>query len=76
MAKVLIVTAGTGRVQRRGGPVEDIRAGDVVWTPPGVEHWHGAVPTAAMTHIAIQEHRDGKVVEWGRKVTEAEHQAR
>jgi quercetin dioxygenase-like cupin family protein len=59
---VPIVTAGTGRVQQRGGPVEDIRAGDVAWTPPGVEHWHGAAPTAAMTHIAIQEHRNGKVV--------------
>jgi quercetin dioxygenase-like cupin family protein len=74
--QVLIVTAGTGRVQRRGGPVEDIRAGDVVWTPPGAEHWHWAGPTAAMTHIAIQEHRDGKVVEWGRKVTDAEYEAR
>ena len=74
--QVLIVTAGTGRVQQRGGPVEDLRAGDVVWTPPGVEHWHGAAPSATMTHIAIQEHRDGKVVEWGRKVTDAEYQAR
>jgi quercetin dioxygenase-like cupin family protein len=73
---VLIVTAGTGRVQRRGGPVEDIRASDVVWTPPGVEHWHGAGPTTALTHLAIQEYRDGKVVEWGRKVTDAESQAR
>jgi quercetin dioxygenase-like cupin family protein len=74
--QVLIVTAGTGRVQQRGGPVEDIRAGDVVWTPPGVEHWHGAAPSTAMTHIAIQEHRDGKVVEWGRKVPDAEYQGR
>jgi quercetin dioxygenase-like cupin family protein len=74
--QVLIVTAGIGRVQRRGGPVEEIREGDVIWTPPGVEHWHGASPTSAMTHIAIQEHVDGKVVEWGRKVTGAEYESR
>ena len=74
--QVLIVTEGTGRVQRRGGPIEAIRAGDVVWTPPGVEHWHGAAAGTAMTHIAIQEHRDGKVVTWGRQVADSEYQGR
>src|ERR687890_1024145 len=55
LGQVLIVTAGVGRVQQWGGPVEEIRPGDVVWTPPGVKHWHGASPSTAMTHIAIQE---------------------
>jgi 4-carboxymuconolactone decarboxylase len=59
----LIVTAGTGRVQRVGGPIEDIRPGDVAWIPPG-EHWHGAAPTTAVTHIAIAEGLDGKSVDW------------
>jgi quercetin dioxygenase-like cupin family protein len=53
--QTLIVMAGCGRVQREGGPIEDIRPGDVVWFPPGEKHWHGATPTTAMTHIAIQE---------------------
>ena len=74
--QVLIVTAGAGRVQRRGGPVQEIRSGDVVWTPPGVEHWHGAAPAEAMTHVAIHEHANGKVVDWGRQVTDAEYTAR
>ena len=73
--QVLIVTMGVGRVQRRGGPVEEIRPGDVVWTPPGVEHWHGAAPTTAMTHIAIQEALDGKAVEWMEKVTDEQYDA-
>src|SRR5258708_7831171 len=55
LGQTLIVTAGCGRVQREGGPVEEIRPGDVVWIPPGVKHWHGAAPTTAMTHVAIQE---------------------
>ena len=62
--QTLIVTVGCGWVQREGGPVEKIRPGDVVWIPPGVKHWHGATATTAMTHIAIQEKLDGKVVEW------------
>ena len=74
--QVLIVTAGTGRVQRRGGPVEEVHEGDVVWTAPGVEHWHGAAPATAMTHIAIQEHAGGTVVAWGRQVSDAEYGAR
>jgi quercetin dioxygenase-like cupin family protein len=73
--QILIVTMGVGRVRRRGGPVAEIRPGDVVWTPPGVEHWHGAAPTTAMTHIAIQEHLDGRVVEWMEKVTNEEYDA-
>jgi quercetin dioxygenase-like cupin family protein len=71
--QVLIVTAGNGRVQRRGGPVEQFQAGDVIWTPPGVEHWHGASPSAAMTHIAIYEHVNGNVVTWLEHVSDAEY---
>ncbi len=72
--QTLIVTAGLGLVQREGGPIEEIRPGDVVWFEPGERHWHGASPTTAMTHIAIQEHLDGKVVEWMEHVTDAEYQ--
>ncbi len=75
LGQLLIVTAGVGRVQRWGGPVEEIRAGDVVWTPPGVKHWHGASPTTAMTHLAVQEQLDGKVVEWMEKVTDEQYGA-
>jgi quercetin dioxygenase-like cupin family protein len=68
LGQTLIVTAGLGWAQRAGGPVEEIRPGDVVWFPPGLKHWHGASPTTAMTHIAIQEQLDGKVVDWMEKV--------
>ena len=61
--QVLIVTAGVGRVQRWGGKVEEIRPGDVIWTPPGVKHWHGAAPTTAMTHISITDTVGGKNVD-------------
>lgn len=71
--QILIVTAGVGRVQQWGGRVEEIQVGDVVWTPPGVKHWHGASPNAAMTHIAIQEHLDGKVVNWLEKVSDEQY---
>ena len=64
LGQTLIVTCGVGRVQRWGGPIEEIRPGDVVWFPPGEKHWHGAAPTKAMTHIAIQEAQNGKVVDW------------
>jgi quercetin dioxygenase-like cupin family protein len=67
------VTTGVGRVQREGGPVEEIRPGDVVWFPGGERHWHGASPTTAMTHIAIQEALDGKVVDWMEKVTDEQY---
>src|SRR3982074_42661 len=68
LGQTLIVTSGFGWVQRWGGLVEEIRPGDVVWFPPGEKHWHGATPNTAMTHIAIQEALDGKVVEWMEKV--------
>ncbi|MBY3559633.1 (R)-mandelonitrile lyase [Rhizobium laguerreae] len=74
LGQTLIVTSGCGRVQREGGPVEEIRAGDVVWFAPGERHWHGASPTTAMTHIAIQEQLDGKVVDWMEHVTDAQYQ--
>ncbi|WP_434713342.1 cupin domain-containing protein [Rhizobium sp. YTUHZ045] len=74
LGQTLIVTAGCGRVQREGGPVEEIRPGDVVWFAPGERHWHGAAPTTAMTHIAIQEQLDGKVVDWLEHVTDTEYQ--
>ncbi len=73
LGQTLVVTSGVGRVQQWGGPVEEIRAGDVVWTPPAVKHWHGASPTTAMTHIAIQEQLDGKVVEWMERVTDEQY---
>jgi len=73
LGQTLIVTAGCGRVQRWGGPIEEIRPGDVVWFPPGEKHWHGATPTAAVTHIAIQERLDGKAVDWMEKVTDNEY---
>ena len=75
LGQVLIVTAGCGRAQRWGGPVEEIRPGDVVWFPPGEKHWHGAAPATAMTHIAIQEALDGKVVEWLEKVSDEQYLA-
>ncbi|GES53117.1 hypothetical protein Rhsp01_57300 [Rhizobium sp. NBRC 114257] len=74
--QTLIVTAGLGLVQREGGPVEEIRPGDVVWFEPNEKHWHGASPTTAMTHIAIQEHLDGKVVDWLEHVTDEQYHAR
>ncbi|NOK37174.1 cupin domain-containing protein [Corallococcus exercitus] len=73
LGQTLIVTAGSGRIQRWGGPVQELRQGDVVWTPPGQKHWHGASPTTAMTHLAIQEQLDGKVVEWMEKVSDAQY---
>jgi quercetin dioxygenase-like cupin family protein len=69
----LIVTSGCGLVQRDGGEIERIRAGDVVWFPPGEKHWHGATPEKALTHIAIHEERDGVVVDWLEHVTDEEY---
>ena len=71
----LIVTSGCGWVQSEGAPKEEIRPGDVVWCPRNEKHWHGATSTTAMTHIAIQEQLDGKVVEWLEKVTDEQYQA-
>jgi quercetin dioxygenase-like cupin family protein len=73
LGQTLIVTAGSGRVQRWGRPIEDIRPGDVVWIPPGQKHWHGAAPTTAMTHIAIQEQVGGKNVDWMEKVSDEQY---
>ncbi len=73
LGQTLIVTAGRGLVQRWGGPVEEIRPGDVVSIAPGEKHWHGASPTTAMTHIAIQEQLEGKVVEWMEKVSDEQY---
>ena len=73
LGQILIVTAGVGRIQAWGGPIQEIRAGDEVRIPPGVKHWHGASPTSAMTHIAIQESVDGKTVDWMEKVSDEQY---
>lgn len=73
LGQTLIVTAGRGWAQRWGGPIEEIRPGDVIWFPPGERHWHGAPPTSAMTHFALQEKLDGKAVEWMEKVTDEQY---
>lgn len=73
LGQTLIVTAGCGWAQRENGIVEEIRPGDVVWFEPGEKHWHGATPTTAMTHIAIQEKLDGKVVDWLEKVSDEQY---
>jgi quercetin dioxygenase-like cupin family protein len=75
LGQTLIVTSGCGWVQSEGGPKLEIRPGDVVWCPQNEKHWHGATPTTAMTHIAIQEQLDGKVVEWLEKVSDEQYQA-
>jgi len=74
LGQTLIVASGLGWAQQWGGPIEEIRPGDVIWFAPGEKHWHGATPTTAMTHIAIQEALDGKVVEWMEKVRDEEYQ--
>lgn len=76
LGQTLIVTAGAGRAQREGEAVQEIRPGDVVWFAPGEKHWHGASPTTAMTHIAIQEALDGKAVDWMEKVTDDQYDVR
>jgi len=75
LGQTLIVTTGRGWVQARGGPVEEIHPGDVIWFPPGEKHWHGATPTTAMTHVAIQEALDGKVVAWMEQVSDEQYRA-
>jgi len=75
LGQTLIVTAGRGRVQRWGGPIEGIGPGDVIWFSPGEKHWHGATATTAMTHIAIQERLDGKTADWMEKVSDEQYQA-
>jgi 4-carboxymuconolactone decarboxylase len=73
LGQTLIVIEGTGRVQRWSGPVEEIRKGDVVWIPPGRKHWHGAAPTTSMTHIALAERRNGRAVDWMKKVSDEQY---
>ena len=73
LGQILIVTAGFGWVQREGGPVEEIRPGDVVWFLPGEKHWHGATLTTSMTHIAIQERLNGKAVDWMEQVSDEQY---
>jgi len=75
LGQILIVTAGTGRVQRWGDPVEEIHQGDVVWIPPGQKHWHGAAPKSSLAHISIVEQLDGKSVDWMEKVSDAQYAA-
>jgi quercetin dioxygenase-like cupin family protein len=74
LGQTLIVTSGCGRARRWGGPVEEIRPGDVIWIAPGEKHWHGAAPTTGMTHIAIQEKLNGKTVDWLEQVGDEEYQ--
>ena len=73
LGQTLIVTAGSGLAQRWGGPVEAIRAGDVVWFPPGEKHWHGATAKTVLTHIAVQERLNGKTVDWLEKVSDEQY---
>jgi quercetin dioxygenase-like cupin family protein len=76
LGQTLIVTAGLGLAQREGGPIQEIRPGDVLWFAPGEKHWHGASPSSAMTHTAIQEHLDGKTADWLEKVSDAQYGGR
>lgn len=73
LGQTLIITSGCGWVQRWEGPIEEVRPGDVVWIQPGEKHWHGASPTMAMTHIAVQERLDGKPVEWLEQVSDEQY---
>jgi len=73
LGQTLLVVAGLGRVQREGGPVEQIRPGDIVWFEPGEKHWHGAAPDSAMTHVAIAEMKDGSAVTWMEKVADGDY---
>ena len=73
LGQTLLIVSGLGWVQRDGGATEEVRPGDVVWFPPGEKHWHGAAPTTAMTHIAIQEALEGKVVEWMEHVSDEQY---
>jgi quercetin dioxygenase-like cupin family protein len=75
LGQTLIVMSGCGRVQREGGPIEEIRPGDVVWFAPGEKHWHGAAPTTAMSHIAVQEKLNGSPVDWMEQVSDEQYQA-
>jgi quercetin dioxygenase-like cupin family protein len=76
LGQTLYVIAGLGRIQAKGGPIREIRPGDVIWIPPGEKHWHGASPTNGMTHLAMQEALDGDAVTWMEKVTDEEYSAK
>ena len=73
LGQTLVITTGTGLVQRWGGPVETVQQGDVIWFPPGEKHWHGAAPQTAMSHIALHEVKDGRAVDWLEQVTDAQY---
>ena len=73
LGQTLVITSGFGWVQREGGPIEEVRPGDIIWFPPGLKHWHGATPATALTHIAIQEALDGKNVDWLEKVSDEQY---
>ena len=73
LGQTLLIVSGLGWIEREGGSVEEVRPGDVVWFPPGLKHWHGASPTSAMTHIAIQESLNGKNVDWLEKVSDEQY---
>ena len=75
LGQTLLIVSGSGRIQREGGPIEEIRPGDIVWFPAGEKHWHGAAPDCAMSHVAIAEALDGKTVEWMEKGTDAQYGA-
>ncbi len=75
LGQTLIVTAGAGRAQTKGGPIQQLRPGDVVWFEPGEKHWHGAAPDCAMTHIALQEELDGRAVDWMEQVSDTDYGA-
>jgi quercetin dioxygenase-like cupin family protein len=76
LGQTLYVISGVGRVQAKGGPIREIRPGDVVWIPPGEKHWHGASPNNAMSHIAMQESLDGSHITWMEHVTDEEYSAK
>jgi quercetin dioxygenase-like cupin family protein len=76
LGQTLYVIAGVGRVEAKGGPIREIKPGDVVWIPPGEKHWHGASPTNGMTHLAMQEALDGSYVNWMEYVTDEEYSAK
>jgi quercetin dioxygenase-like cupin family protein len=76
LGQTLYVIAGLGRIQAKGGPIRELRPGDVVWIPPGEKHWHGASPTNGMTHLAMQEALDGNTATWMEKVTDDEYSAK
>ena len=75
LGQTLLVVSGLGRVQREGGPIEEIRPGDVIWFAPNEKHWHGASPSTAMSHIAIAEMQDGKAVDWLEQVSDTDYAA-